>query len=97
MYKRRLQPKKKWQKERPERGVQMKEYEAIREIINQCPLNYSRDQLFEEIECEDPEQYIQEKFLGKDFRYEKTVQSDGTQVFDIFTAGIHQRYTFSEI
>lgn len=75
----------------------MKEYETIREIINQCPLNHSRDQLFEEIACEDPEIYIQQKFQGKDFTYEKIVQEDGSIVFDIFTAGIHQRYTFSEI
>ena len=45
----------------------MKEYEAIREIINQCPMNHSRDQFFEEIECEDPEVYIREKFKGKEF------------------------------
>lgn len=25
----------------------MKQYEVIREIINQCPLNHSRDQFFE--------------------------------------------------
>ena len=75
----------------------MKDYEAIREFINQCPLNHSRDQLFEEIECEDPEIYIQNKFRGKEFRYEKQVQPDGTMVFDIYTAGIHQRYTFTEI
>ncbi len=30
----------------------MKQYEVIREIINQCPLNHSRDQFFEEIQCE---------------------------------------------
>lgn len=75
----------------------MKEYEAIREIINQCPMNHSRDQLFEEIECEDPELYIREKFRGKEFTYDKIAQSDGSIVFEIFTAGIHQRYTFTEI
>ena len=32
----------------------MKQYEVIREIINQCPLNHSRDQFFEEIQCEYP-------------------------------------------
>lgn len=75
----------------------MKEYEAIREIINQCPMNHSRDQLIEEIACEDPECYIREKFQGKEFSYEKVVQKDGSIVFDIMTAGIHQRYTFTEI
>ena len=75
----------------------MKEYEAIREIINQCPMNHSRDQFFEEIECEDPEVYIQEKFKGKEFTYDKTVRNDGSIVFEIFTSCIHQRYTFTEV
>ena len=55
----------------------MREFEAIREIINQCPLNHSRDQIFEEIECDDPEIYIQNKFKGKEFRYEKQIKADG--------------------
>ena len=55
----------------------MKEYEAIREIINQCPLNHSRDQFFEEIQCEDPELYIQQKFQGKDFTYDKIIDING--------------------
>lgn len=75
----------------------MKEYEAIQEIINQCPMNHSRDQLIEEISCEDPEEYIREKFRGKEFTYDKTVMKDGSIVFEIMTAGIHQRYTFTEI
>ena len=75
----------------------MKEYEAIREIINQCPMNHSRHQLIEEISCEDPEEYIREKFRGKEFTYDKTVMKDGSIVFEIMTAGIHQRYTFTEI
>ncbi len=75
----------------------MKEYEAIREIINQCPMNHSRDQLIEEISCDDPEEYIREKFKGREFSYEKSVMPDGSIVFEIMTAGIHQRYTFTEI
>lgn len=75
----------------------MKEYETIREIINQCPMNHSRDQLIEEISCEDPEEYIREKFKGKEFSFDKTVMEDGSIVFEIMTAGIHQRYTFTEI
>lgn len=74
----------------------MREFEAIREIINQCPLNHSRDQIFEEIQCDDPEIFIQNKFKGKEFHYEKQIKSDGSIVFDIYTAGIHQRYTFTE-
>ena len=75
----------------------MKEYEAVWEIFNQCANNQMRDVFIEEIRTEDPEQYVIEKFKGKDVHYEKTVENDGTIVFDIETSGIRQRYTFSEI
>ena len=75
----------------------MKEYEAIWEIFNQCANNQMRDVFFEELQIEDPEKYILEKFKDKDFRYDKTIREDGTVVFDIVTSGIKQRYTFTEI
>ena len=75
----------------------MKQYEVIREIINQCPLNHSRDLDFEEIQCEDPESYIRERCGGRKETYEKSIQKDGSIVFDVYFSGMHQRYTFSEI
>lgn len=75
----------------------MKEYEAVWEIFNSCANNQMRDVFFEELTLEDPEAYIQEKFRDKELRYEKTVQPDGTVVFDIVTSGIRQRYSFTEI
>ncbi|NCB91238.1 MAG: hypothetical protein EOM40_01505 [Clostridia bacterium] len=75
----------------------MKEYEVIHEIINQCPLNHSRDQFFDEIECEDPETYVREKFQGREYTCEKIKQKDGSMVFEVYVSGLHQRYTFTEI
>ena len=47
----------------------MKEYEAILEIINQCPLNRDRDTFFEEIETDDLDAFVKkilkQKFLEK--------------------------------
>ena len=59
----------------------MKEYEAIREIINQCPMNHSRDQFFEEIECEDPEVYIKNALSPSDVIWVQayTEEQDGKQ------------------
>ena len=65
----------------------MKQYEVIREIINQCPLNHSRDQFFEEIQCEDPESYIRERCGGRKETYEKSIQKDGSIVFDVYFSG----------
>ena len=43
----------------------MKEYELIWEIFNKCPRNQMRDVFVEELELENPEEYIRNKFKGK--------------------------------
>lgn len=48
-------------------GESMKEYEVIWEIFNKCPRNQMRDVFVEEVEIEDPEEYIKKKFQGKRF------------------------------
>lgn len=66
----------------------MKEYEVIWEIFNKCPRNQMRDVFVEEVEIEDPEEYIKKKFQGKEVSYDKTVLNDGTIIFDIVTSQI---------
>ena len=44
----------------------MKEYEVIWEIFNKCPRNQMRDVFVEEIELEDPEEYVTKMFLYRD-------------------------------
>ncbi len=75
----------------------MKEYEVIREIFNKCPRNRMRDIIVEEALLEDPESYIRQKFRGNDVSYTKSVLEDGTIVYDITTAQIKQRCSFTEI
>lgn len=75
----------------------MKEYEVIWEIFNKCPRNQMRDVFVEEIEIEDPEKYVQDKFAGKDVSIEKNVLEDGTIIFDIVTSQIKQRCSFTEV
>ncbi|MDO4490222.1 MAG: hypothetical protein Q4B85_04070 [Lachnospiraceae bacterium] len=75
----------------------MKSYETVWEIFNQCPNNQMRDVFIDEIDTEDPEQFLQDKFRDKEFTCDKTILPDGTIVFDIVTSGIRQRYTFTEI
>ena len=52
-------------------GESMKEYEVIWEIFNKCPRNQMRDVFVEEVEIEDPEEYIKKKFQGKEVSYDK--------------------------
>ncbi|MEI3245678.1 MAG: hypothetical protein V8S26_06015 [Lachnospiraceae bacterium] len=74
-----------------------KMYETCWEVINLCANNQMRDVFFDEVEVEDPEEFLKQKFKDKTFTYEKTVQADGTIIFDIYTSGMHQRYSFTEI
>ena len=78
-------------------GENMKEYEVIWEIFNKCPRNQMRDVFVDEVEIEDPEEYVKNKFKGKEVTYEKTVLEDGTIIFDIQTSQIKQRCSFTEI
>lgn len=77
----------------------MQEYEVIREMFNLCPGNQMRDIFIEEIqlpENADLEAYVREKFKNEaELKIERTDKEDGSVVFDVMTAAIHQRYTFS--
>lgn len=74
----------------------VKEYEVVWEIFNQCSNNQMRDIFIEEIELEDPEQYVRNKFAGKQVTYDRTVLENGTIVYDIMTSGTKQRMSFTE-
>lgn len=75
----------------------MKSYETVWEIYNQCSNNQMRDIFVDEIQTNDPEEFILDKFKGKNVTFEKSVLKDGTIVFDIMASGIKQRYSFTEI
>ena len=66
----------------------MKTYEVIWEIFNQCANN--------QIETDNPEEYVKNKFKDKVLKYDMIDQGNGNIVFDIVTSGIKQRMTFTE-
>lgn len=74
-----------------------KMYEAIWEIFNQCPNNQMRDIFIDELEIEDVDQFVRDKFKGKDVTFDRTDLEDGTIIYDIVASGIKQRYSFTEI
>lgn len=75
----------------------MKEYEVVHEIFNECANNQMRDVFFEEVEIDDPEAYIRRKHKDKDLKIEREELADGTLIYHVETAGISQRYSFTEI
>ncbi len=75
----------------------MKEYEVVYEIFNECANNQMRDVFFEEVMLDDLEGYIRRKHKEKDLKLEREELADGTIVYHVDTAGMLQRYTFTEI
>ena len=77
----------------------MADYEVIREMFNLCPGNQMRDIFIEEVELPedaDLEAFVRNKFKAEEeLKIERTDKEDASVVFDLMTASIHQRYTFS--
>ena len=80
--------------------------QAVEQILQHTPvineteeteLNKAGGRVLAQLELEDPEEYIRNKFKGKEVSYEKTVLEDGTIIFDITTSQIKQRCSFTEI
>ena len=76
---------------------QMKEYEVVHEIFNECANNQMRDVFFEEVMLEDLEAYIRGKHKDHDLKLEREELADGTILYHVNASGIMQRYSFTEI
>ncbi len=74
-----------------------KEYEVVHEIFNECANNQMRDVFFEEAVIEDLEAYVRGKHRDGNLKLEREELADGTVIYHVTTAGISQRYTFTEI
>lgn len=75
----------------------MKCYETVWEIFNKCANNQMRDVFIDELELEDTDEYVKNKFKGREVAIDKTIREDGTIIYDIVASGIHERYSFTEI
>ena len=56
----------------------MKSYETVWEIFNLCANNQMRDVFIDEIETDDTDAYVRNKFKDKQITFEKTVLENGT-------------------
>ena len=75
----------------------MKSYETVWEIFNLCANNQMRDVFIDEIETDDTDAYVRNKFKDKQITYKKTVLENGTIIYDINASGIKERLSFTEI
>ena len=75
----------------------MAEYEMVREIKNLCPNNQMRDIFFDEVETDDPEQYVREFLKGKAVEVRVELGENGAANVYATCDGLIQKFVFTPI
>lgn len=75
----------------------MKSYEVVREIPNSCRNNQMRDVFFEEILCDDPEQYVRGLFSGQQCELAVQCRENGDAEILVRTGEITQKFLFTRL
>ncbi|MBO4938804.1 MAG: hypothetical protein J6C98_07385 [Oscillospiraceae bacterium] len=75
----------------------MAEYELVHEIKNLCRNNQMRDVFFEEIECDDPENYVRRRLTGKVVELSSEPGIDGAVTIHATCDGLIQKFVFTPI
>ena len=75
----------------------MAEYELIHEIKNLCRNNQMRDVFFEEVECDDPEDYVRKLLKGKVVELSREDGPEGQVVIQAVADGLIQRFVFTPV
>ena len=73
------------------------EYELVHEIKNLCRNNQMRDIFFEEVECEDPEDYLRSRLKGKKLDLTVELGSGGAVTIHAVVDGLMQKFVFTPI
>ena len=75
----------------------MKQYELVREIQNLCANNQMRDVFFEEIETDDPLEYVKSLVEGKQVNLSVDRKANGDLTIFVESAGMSQKFLFTEV
>ena len=73
------------------------EYEMVREIQNLCPNNQKRDIFFDEVETDDPEEYVRTFLKGKAVGVVSEKRADGAVTVYCSCDGLQQKFVFTPI
>ena len=73
------------------------EYEVVREIKNLCPNNQMRDIFFDEVETDDPEEYVRNFLKGKAVEVTTEQGVNGAVTVNAVCDGLIQRFVFTPI
>ena len=73
------------------------EYELVHEIKNLCRNNQMRDIFFEEVECDDPVEYLRDQLKGKDIELSAEAGANGAVTIHAVVDGLMQKFVFTPI
>lgn len=75
----------------------MAEYEMVREIQNMCPNNQMRDVFFEEVETDDPAEYVRQMLSGRAVQIHAQQGSNGVVTVFADCSGMIQKFVFTPV
>ena len=75
----------------------MKRYGVVREIENNCKRNQMRDVLFFEVETDDPVEWVRREIKGSSVEITAETNSKGELTVFAESAGLPQKFFFTEI
>ncbi len=75
----------------------MREYELVREIPNLCRNNQMRDIFFDEVQTDDPVQYVRAFLKEKQVEITADAREDGSVTVYAVGDGLTQKFTFTPI
>ena len=75
----------------------MAEYELVREIPNLCRNNQMRDVFFDEVETDDPVQYVKTFLKGKALEISVDEGLNGAVTVYAVCDGLQQKFVFTPI
>ena len=75
----------------------MAEYELVHEIQNLCRNNQMRDVFFEEVETNDPVEYVRQKLRGRSVELTADRRADGGITVYASVDGLTQKFIFTPI
>ena len=73
------------------------EYELVHEIKKLCRNNQMRDVFFEEVECENPEQFLRERLKGKTIELSVEPGRGGAVTIHAVVDGMMEKFVFTPI
>ena len=75
----------------------MQEYELVHEIQNLCRNNQMRDIFFEEVECDDPVSYLQQRLKGHKLELTVDPGANGAVTVHALVDGMIEKFVFTPI